>query len=237
MSLTDENGIHLISKTRHYRRTVQRDVPSFDHSSSTRARRRKRQSLWRQGFPLDPSPTQDESTAPVKIAALVPNILLLNREIYAEARPILYGTNEFFLEDTTALHNFLATIGPQNRAILVDLTVKGWGYSKAHKAMNHPAFTLLAGAVNIQRLRMDCKIHWGGGPHSIATQFYRESFHFLQGVGSAKGKFDAAVELIEIPSEHFERYGYRLHGKYEPPTYEEDMEEFRSVLRKLLSSG
>lgn len=180
---------------------------------------------------MQPSPSSITSTTTPR-AVLTPNILLLNQAIYAETQPILYAGNTFALEDTTALHAFLATIGPKNRATLTDLSIQGWGYTKAHKALNHPAFTLLAGAVNLGRLHLDCQISWGG-PKRIARQLYRDGFHWLEAVGVAKGKCDAAVELIEIPAAQLtENYGGRVLGNY--PSPEEKMEEFRAELRKML---
>ena len=221
--LTDKNGINLISKTKHYRRTVRRDVASFVNSSSYTYRARNR---WQ--YPLPQPPASD-----VQLKALVPNIILLNRQIFRETQPILYGSNAFFVEDTTVLHNFLAIIGRQNRGTLTNLTIKGWGISRGHKVMNHPAFTMLADAVNLQRLHMDCRIHWGGGPQTVARQFYRECFHYLEGIGSAKGSFDAAVELIDVLPSNFDIYRY---GQDKKPSNEDNLEKFQNELRKLLSS-
>ena len=153
LTLTDENGISLISKTRQYRRNVIRDVPSFINSSSYRYRRRRQYGYrWN-------SNASDDSSASAKLAGLVPNFLLLNHEIHTETQPILYASNSFFFEDTTAMHTFLTTVGPPNRATLVDLTLKGWGDSRAHKTMNYPAFTALADAVNLEHLHIDCQVY------------------------------------------------------------------------------
>lgn len=173
--------------------------------------------------------TSPAATIPV----LTPNVLLLNRTIYAETQPILYAGNTFAVEDTTAMHAFLATIGPKNRATLTDLTVKGWGYTKAHKALNHPAFTLLAGAVNLTRLHIDCQILWGG-PNRIAKQLYRDGFHWLEAVGATKGRVDAAIDLIEISEGILTTcYGY-ISSQSEDVSAEEAMEEFRAALRRML---
>jgi len=232
LALTAEDGIFLISKTKHYRCTIQRDMPSFPHSvrGSTKIRRRY-------GNVFGGGQASEDfagSAEPPELTALAPNILLLNREIYAQARPFLYSSNSFFLEDTTALHAFLSNIGPKNCASLTDLTIRGWGYSKAHKAMNHPAFTMLASAINLERLYIDCRIHQGQ-PMSTARQFYRDGFHYLEGIGTAKGRFDAAVNVIEISPENVESHRYRSDGTDEH-SVEERMEQFRGELRKLLSS-
>jgi hypothetical protein len=161
----------------------------------------------------------------------VPNLLALNHQIYSEAQAILYGSNAFTLEDTTALHNFLANIGSRNAALLADVTIKGWGYSKAHKALNHPAFTLLASAVNLRRLHLDCRISWYSSPQRVAMQVYRDAFHWLEAFGTAKGKWDAALDIIEVLKDNFGDSRY----SQVKVSYEEQMEVFRDELRKLLS--
>jgi hypothetical protein len=143
--------------------------------------------------------------------------------------------NAFVLEDTTALHSFLATIGPRNSVLLADVTIKAWGYSKAHKALNHPAFTLLVNAVNLRRLHLDCRLHWRSNPKSVAMQVYRDGFHWLEAVGVAKGKFDAAVEIIELlPDSLNSRWYGAGSGGPAKPSHEEQMKLFRNELTKLL---
>jgi len=105
LALTDENGIFLISKTKAYRHTVHRSTPYAKDASGGARRRRQRYAAYTlhlesKSDPAAPSP-----------AVLVPNFLLLNHEIYAETQPILYGGNFFAVEDTTAMHGFLANIG------------------------------------------------------------------------------------------------------------------------------
>jgi hypothetical protein len=164
------------------------------------------------------------------LRSLVPSLLALNHQIYSEAQPILYSSNAFILEDTTALHNFLADIGSRNTVALADITIKQWGYSAAHKALNYPAFTLLAGAVNLRRLHLDCLMGRSTDPKRVAMQVYRSSFHWLEAVGSAKGKWDAAVDVIEIREESF-------HDPWHPratTSHDEQMGVFQNELRKLL---
>lgn len=128
------------------------------------------------------------------------------------------------------MHAFLATIGPKNRATLTNLTIKAWGYSRGHKALNHPAFTMLAGAVNLTHLHLDCKIAWGG-PRKVARQLYRDGFHWLEAVGAAKGKFDAAIELLEISESNLSRFVSVRENDLSPNDW---VEQFDAELRKLL---
>lgn len=220
LALTDVNTIFLISITKSYRRTVQRLRPGF-------VIRRP------DGLIRDTPYYRTHSEARVVLPTLMPNLLLLNQAIYAETQPILYAGNSFAVDDTKAMHAFLANIGPKNRATISDLTIHGWGDTRALKALNYPAFTLLAGAVNLTRLYINCKIIYHD-PKCQAKQLYRDGFHWLEAVGVAKGKFDAAIDVIEIEPGFMHVYSY---GRVirRGNSSEEKKEEFRAELRRLLS--
>ena len=219
LALTDAKIIHLVSQTKRYRRTVRRSVPS---RIDPRTQRRSHH------YQISPSQLRDTS-AEITLPTLVPNVLVLNKAIYAETQPILYAGNTFAVEDTMAMHVFLAIIGPKNRATVTDLTIRGWGQTKAHKSLNHPAFTMLASAMNLTRLQLDCHI-WGG-PKRVARQLYWDGFHWFEAVGVTKGKFDAALDMLEVS----ERYmGPSWHRRSEL-SLEAHFEELKAELRKLLS--
>ena len=223
-ALTDANSVFLVSKRKQHRRTVKRDTPHALLTSSC--------GYYHRGRFMHPRPAESDATSTLR--TLVPNLLLVNRQIYSEAQPILYGQNAFALEDTMALHAFLANIGPRNVAALADVTIKGWGYTKAHKALNYPALTLLAGAVDLKRLKIDCRISWYTCPKKIAMQVYREAFHWLKAIGVAKRKRDAALEVIEIREENFSASIYGTVSVKDLPSHQEQMENFREVLSHLL---
>lgn len=155
------------------------------------------------------------------------------------AQPILYGSNVFALEDTTALHAFCANIGPKNCATLRELHIKAWGYTKSHKAMNHPAFTILGQAVNLERLYIDCQIHWGAPTH-VAKQIFRDGHHWFEIMGIAKGRVDAAVEILDIGDKNLgARYQYSdENGRSweKSPDEEKKKKEFQTELRRLLKA-
>ena len=207
---------------KHYRRIVERKVPDRPYQLPQ----------------LNPSQSESESESSsdaTTLPTLAPGLLALNHQIYAEAQPILYSANTFALEDTYALHAFLANIGPRNTALLANITILGWGRSRTHKALNHPALTLLANAVNLRCLRLDDQIGWASTPQSVARQVYRDGFHFLEAVGVAKGKRDAAVEIIEVHPEDLMSSWYRpASGSQGGLSPEERLERFRNELRKLL---
>lgn len=103
LTLKDENGIYLALKIKAYRRTIIRSTQAMN--DLTGDARRYRRHVPRN---LQVVITEAKLHPP---AALVPNLLLLNRETYAQTQPILYGSNDFAVQDTTALHAFLAMIG------------------------------------------------------------------------------------------------------------------------------
>jgi hypothetical protein len=220
-----------VSKLKHYRRGVKRAVFSASNPAIYHFHWRRRRYAQPRGVS-----DADSDSALTTLPTLVPNLLALSHQIYSEAQPFLYRMNAFVLEDTTALHSFLATVGPRNSVLLADVTIKEWGYSKAHKALNHPAFTLLVNAVNLRRLHLDCRLHWRSNPKSVAMQIYRDGFHWLEAVGVAKGKFDAAVEIIELLPENLDGSNWYGPGSGRPakPTHEEQMKLFRNELTKLL---
>jgi hypothetical protein len=222
--------VFLASKLKRYRRTVRRVLPGSLTTNDYGGYRR-----YGHGLPLRPASDSDSDSAAITLRAFIPNLLALNHQIYDEAQPILYRSNAFVLEDTTALHNFLANIGPRNAAALAEVTIKGWGYSKMHKALNHPAFTLLVSAVNLRRLHLDCRISWYSSPQRIAMQVYRDAFHWLEAVGSATGRWDAALDVIEVMQDNFatNRYGM-INSEVPKPSHEEQMAIFQDELRKLL---
>lgn len=166
-----------------------------------------------------------------------PNFLLLNRQFHAETQPILYGANIFAFEDTKALHAFCATIGPKNCASLQQLVVRSLGYSDASRALVHPAFTVLASAVNLTRLEMACSIFYRDDGKRVAREFYRYSYHWLEAVGRSKGAVDAAVDLVVIGKQNMYHDNCLCCTEAKRiETLTRLREEFDSELRKLLKA-
>ncbi|KAL8798191.1 MAG: hypothetical protein Q9182_006883 [Xanthomendoza sp. 2 TL-2023] len=128
--------------------------------------------------------------------------VLLNKQTYAEAQPILYGANRFAFADMKALHIFCANIGPNNCALLKQMSIECWG--RAHLGIDsfakYAAFTTLASAVNLTCLDIGSAVSvgrgiWGDGK-KVATEFYRDAHLWLEAFGKANGRLDAAVEII-----------------------------------------
>ncbi|KAL6716993.1 hypothetical protein ACLMJK_004907 [Lecanora helva] len=137
------------------------------------------------------------------------DLLKVDRQTAIEASAIFYRENFFILEDTIALHHFLAAIGSANAAHLLKLRVESWGQTKTHKAFNFPAFTLLRSATSLRLFSINSEICRGNIGH-IARQFYQETYHYLDAVVAARnGDIDKAVRFISISKKNFENWERR----------------------------
>ncbi|KAF2468859.1 uncharacterized protein BDR25DRAFT_289805 [Lindgomyces ingoldianus] len=218
--LTDPQNIHLLSVTENYRRTVERADVTY---------MKRRLNHWTNSN-MSNNEELDEVVEPRK---LVPSILAVNKQIYKEGREMLYG-NAFVFSDPLALHSFMANIGPRAAALLKDITIGSWQYSRGmHKAYNHACFAVLAFATNIQKLKLDCWLGTGSQPKWVARQIYRDGFPWLEAVAAAKGKLDAAVDVIEVRNDNFSGRGWRSRSQVNP---EQDVEDFKNELRRLLGA-
>ncbi|KAL8672246.1 MAG: hypothetical protein Q9168_003293 [Polycauliona sp. 1 TL-2023] len=217
-ALTSDEPIHLISKRKHhYRHTVALgDTESFGKDG-----RRSSYGYMR----ANENPT-------ILKPPLVPNFLVLNRHFHTETQPILYGGNVFAVEDMKALHTFLASIGLKNCQTLQQLSVKQLGHSRNTSVMAYPAFVLLANAVNLTRLEMDCAISWGHGDR-IGRAFWREAHHWMESLGQQKGRRDAALDIVHLTTKVVSGWLERP-GKTKEELLEKIKVDFEAELRLLL---
>jgi hypothetical protein len=208
--LSDPRGVSLCTATKHYRRTVERYISPKDWD-----REYSPKSDNGDGVAVQNEPT---------LRPLVPSLLAVNKQIYQEARNILYE-NEFKLADPLALHSFIVDIGSQAAKLLTHVTLCSRIYGRSmQKGYNHSAFSMLASATNIKKLRIESLTNWRDAPSWAARQFYRDGFPWLEAVGAAKGKLDAALDLLELcsPDDNCRNADY------------EEVEPFKRELVKLL---
>ena len=169
---------------------------------------------------------------PTQHNQLTPNLLAVNKQIHAEAVGYLYK-QPVVLEDTVALHTFIAGIGPKNRLQLDDIVVKGWGTGRGtHKASNAASMTLLSTCTNLRKFTLNCHISWRRrDPRATARQLYRDGHHFLEGFGAANGRKDAALDVLVL-SEWTSRENSMPEEREDKA--EESKYEFQREMRKLL---
>ncbi|KAI4739249.1 hypothetical protein E4T50_10307 [Aureobasidium sp. EXF-12298] len=90
------------------------------------------------------------------LRSLVPSLLAVNKQIYAEAAAMLYSQPLHFT-CTTALHSFLAPLSCQTASLVHSIILhryETWGRG-VRKAMNVSALTLLSKCSNLNSLRIE----------------------------------------------------------------------------------
>ncbi|KAF2790662.1 hypothetical protein K505DRAFT_250696 [Melanomma pulvis-pyrius CBS 109.77] len=235
--LADPRGVYLFSTTKDRRRTVRRAstyyMEHIYHRQLYGLRqhddRQQPEHWWR--FILD-NTTEDSELKDflMRWVSLAPSLLATNKQISAEGRDILYG-NEFKMDDTMALHSFMVDIGPRMASLLTRVTLRAWDMGRGvHKAYNHACFCMLTSATNIQKFTIEGPVSLRYNPKGIACQLYRDGFPWLEAVGIAKGKVDAAVDLIHLTQSTLSR-GRR---NYRLDDFEKDHKEFSDELSRLL---
>ncbi|KAG9601844.1 hypothetical protein KCU77_g1486, partial [Aureobasidium melanogenum] len=142
---------------------------------------------------------------------LIPSLLAVSKQIYAEAVAILYSQPLHFV-NTTALHSFLAPLSNQTGSLVRNITIhnyENWGRG-VRKAMNVSAMTLLRTCSNLETLRIEGFSnyywhyrHWGNQPNtqkagkiegtSIAQQIYRDAAFWFDTIGAEK-----ALQVLDL---------------------------------------
>ncbi|KAM3416706.1 hypothetical protein BST61_g8297 [Cercospora zeina] len=244
-ALTEPNGLTLVARTKKYRRCVVRgpiDVAETDRHYGKKYRYRYHE--WSRSWASEQdNDDDDESEEYSGDRLLVPNLLAVNKQIHEEATSYLYK-QEMILEDTNALHIFLASIGPSNRELLTEVTLRGWGVGKGTmKGYNFAALTMLQGCTNLQTLLFECSLDGYREPVGLARQIYRDGVFFLEAIGDAQGSYDAAVDVVRLGKWHFDprhdpRCGRKTVRPLEPEVIAQSRrDEFEGELRRLLAQG
>ncbi|KAH7384341.1 hypothetical protein DE146DRAFT_223234 [Phaeosphaeria sp. MPI-PUGE-AT-0046c] len=219
-ALTDPYGINLVGTFKHRRRTVER-VSAELHDNISHG---NNWSTARLNGGL-----REQYEAP---ATLAPALLLVNKQIYQEARDILYN-NEFIFGDSFTLYNFMLNLSPTGAKQLKHLRIKEWCYGRGMKGYNHSCFAALVQATNIKTFRVDRLSGWSRDVKGHASKFYRDAFPWLEAVGAAKRKADAAVDTLDISEDSFDS-GYWHQGTYRSVSGEEKRDQVLDELRHLL---
>ncbi|KAF1936425.1 hypothetical protein EJ02DRAFT_459542 [Clathrospora elynae] len=218
-ALIDPFGIHLVGKFIHKRRTVERISAECQDKVSRYQRRTNIMSKFRAQYE--------------NYASLVPSLLAVSKQVHREGLDILYS-NEFIMADSFALYAFLINLGPAKAKHLKTIRLMGWGYGRTMKAYNHSCFAVLVYATNITALHIDAEADWYSAVKRGADQIYRDLFPWLEAVGIAKGKFDAAVDVLHLGDEYLSPYCSST-GR-EVLSRNQEIEEFKAKLGKLLGA-
>jgi hypothetical protein len=129
-------------------------------------------------------------------------------------------------------------LGPSGAKQLKTLRIRGWLTGRGLKAYNHCCFAVLAWATNLTAFYLDCQVGQYRDITFGADQIYRDAFPWLEAVGRAQGRFDAALDIIKLDETYFMNY----RGSYHDPSYltserfKKSLEGFQAVLRTALGA-
>lgn len=166
---------------------------------------------------------------------LVPSLLAVNKQIYNEGIDILYG-NQLIFADSLALYSFLINLGPVRAQHLRKIRILGWHYTRAMKVYNNACFTALAWATNLTSLDIHAPVGGYRAPCDGAIQFYRDAFPWLEAVGAAKGKPDAALDVLTFGGDWLSDYWGCRSSDASVSEYEEKVERFKTEVAKCLGA-
>ncbi|KAB5528805.1 hypothetical protein GE09DRAFT_1228563 [Coniochaeta sp. 2T2.1] len=192
--LVDPNGVHISSWMSAYRRKARHVSPVNCGPSSSRVSTTILPAEWFRlekgtpGAPLDYKPR------------LVPSLLTTCKAVYAEGAGMLW-TQKFRFADMTAMYSFLMNLRPETKAMLRHMTVIYWNGTRTHRFMNMPAFHLLAGVTNLDRLVFIegvanhpfrvARVPGADGDKQRATRtaekFFKEAFPWLNAMVKERG--------------------------------------------------
>lgn len=220
LALTDANGVSIVGYQESYRHVARRGkVYASDAYRQTYRRRNHR--YLKDG--------DQQEVSPIK-TKFIPALLAVNKQIHDEGINLLYG-HDFVFEDPTALHSFLAMIGPFNQKRLLNVGIMAWGQSGVGKGNNHSGMTLLSGATNLKALNLMCDVgYYSNKPQWIARRLFRDGHWFFEAYGAANGRKDAVVDIIHMSDENFKARYYRN----EKGDATKDEQRFRTELSALL---
>ncbi|KAF3053907.1 hypothetical protein E8E11_011781 [Didymella keratinophila] len=215
-ALVDPSGIKFVAVQRHKRRCVQR-------VSEKTFRQISRRSYYQSNTINDDADEQ--------AVELVPSLLAVNKQIHREGCDILYS-NELVFADPIALYAFMLNIGRGGSVLRIKtMRLKGWGYGRTSKAYNNSCFTSLRDAENLEKFYIDCSVGWYRQPKNAAQQIYRDAHGWLEDVARVKGKFDAALEILEVSAESLGRTHWNAS---QDQTDEQRRDAFNHELRRNL---
>nr|POF06922.1 hypothetical protein CFP56_31546 [Quercus suber] len=129
-----------------------------------------------------------------------PSILAVNKQIHEEGVSFLYKSI-FYMADTFTLHRFLTQIGPKNCKFLRWLNIRSLATCDTDTGSGRDmlsAFSLLASCINLETLCINAGYSLRKDMKFVARNIYRKGHCFIEAYGLARGRKDAAVDVIQL---------------------------------------
>ncbi|KAI2484008.1 hypothetical protein Ptr902_02948 [Pyrenophora tritici-repentis] len=219
-TLTDPLGISFIATIHNRRRQTQRISAALQRRMSEGSYYRTKNTI------STDTDTQDEEPAP-----LVPALLAVCKQMHSEGKDILYG-NDFVFADSFALYSFMINLGTSGAKNMKKITLRGWLDGRATKAYNHSCFAALLPATNLTSVVIETPGSYSSQPKRIAHQLYRDAFPWLEAVAAAKGKVDAALDVLQLGDGFFRQpWGRQSQSSDRKAKTKEFMTELGKLLR------
>jgi hypothetical protein len=224
-ALSDPTGLNFLAMTRDRRRTCYR--VSAKAIGIYAARGRRKYSRWGYTPSLVDEARAEALIPEIPPSSMAPQLLAVNKQLYEEAGSFLYS-NKLVFGDTLALYSFLLHLGPTGVTRLKNILLYNWNDSRSAKAYGNACFALLVPAVDISDFSMETEPQNHSSAEDAARKLYRDAFPWLEAVGRAKHRFDAAIDVIHLDEKRQSISGSASDG--------EKAEDFKTKLRDLLEA-
>ncbi|KAF2704989.1 hypothetical protein K504DRAFT_494372 [Pleomassaria siparia CBS 279.74] len=201
----EQGTIWFRAKQKAYRRSVEQFFPDEEEIERTEyassrcygmGRRLQRGQRGRVVPPTeDDEEDEEEMAGKPADKRLGLNILALNKAIYDEAAPMVYGQRLVFA-DTVALMSFASMLSPRTAKLIRHIEVCSWNLTRSRKSIPFTAMAILAakGVTDLETLSISCEIGWFSSwsrndnrctpvPKRVARKVYRDCFLWLEAVG------------------------------------------------------
>ncbi|KAL1626673.1 hypothetical protein SLS54_002836 [Diplodia seriata] len=130
-------------------------------------------------------------------------LLLLNKQTYVEAAPILYSRNVFEFPTMRAAFYFLCPLGPETKTWILSIKMCD---TADYPAWTVPTFYALIGVTNLQCLDIPVV--------PDMKRFFRNTYHWLEAVGRQRGD-NTSLNLDGTNPDGSRKIGFLFFGLYE----------------------
>ncbi|KAK6007761.1 hypothetical protein QM012_004575 [Aureobasidium pullulans] len=222
LALEDPEGL-VMTEGRHAHRRVPKRGRYFQHGNQDKYA----------GLANLVRPTTKKPVVEPIVYTLVPALLAVSKQVYAEAAAILYAQPLHF-ESTTALHSFLALLTSQTASLIRSITIHTYETRSRgmRKAMNVSALTLLRNCSNLQKLCLEGYHIYSRGPLgpeeggkrqgvAVARQIYRDAAFWLDTIDASK-----ALQILDLPVFQSHTLDYHFRNR---ESYDDEMETLKHV--------
>ncbi|EKG12099.1 hypothetical protein MPH_10810 [Macrophomina phaseolina MS6] len=165
-----------------------------------------------------------------EVNPIAASLLGVNKQIHAEAAPVLYSANRFRFSDPVAMHTFVNQLSRPTRGLLRSVELSSWFARRSYCcAFNSAVFGIMAeGCTGVREFRF---WHWTyeRQPRWEARRIYRWAYQWLDVLAATKK--GGVAEVLSVLSKGVERWGEKWQ------VGNENWEEFSREFVRLMTVG